>query len=195
MGKDITRSQVATMSCPSKISRKTNIKRIPEDQDKENTGPVVEKDVKASSRLADVSTNEALTKVRKKTAHVPPLTLPTSSPLSPAADEFHLSIYLLPAHTGNTLSSMISSLSLTPPFSPHIPPTSVYQNHQPHRPSVTAVVEQPGFISLRLRHGVVLDISANMAIRLKNISKDSSISLSSCTTQMALGHLKGRMLQ
>ena len=42
---------------------------------------------------------------------------------------------------------------------------------------------------------MVLDISANMAIRLKNTSKDSSISLSSCTTQMALVHSKGRMLQ
>ena len=94
MGKDIIRSQVATMSCQSKISRKTNIKRIPEDQDKENTGPVVEKDVKASSSLADVSTKEALSKVRKKTARVPPLTLPTSSPLSPAAEEFHLPPYI-----------------------------------------------------------------------------------------------------
>merc|ERR1712183_1024387 len=40
-----------------------------------------------------------------------------------------------------------------------------------------------------------LDISANLAIRLKNNAKESSISLSTCTTQMALVHPMGRMLQ
>merc|ERR1719318_405431 len=87
---------------------------------------------------------------------------------------------------------MMSTMSLTPPFSPYIPPP---HNYQPQSHSVTAVVEQPGFISLRMRYGVVLDISSNMAIRLTNTSRESSISLSSCTTQMALVHSKGRMLQ
>jgi hypothetical protein len=41
----------------------------------------------------------------------------------------------------------------------------------------------------------LLDLSANMAIRLTNTAKNSSISVSACTTQMALVHPMGRMLQ
>jgi len=196
MGDSVTRSKPVKLS--SKADMKMTISMVADNLDKENRSPVVVKDVKASSSLADIGTKEALTKVRKKTtARVPPpLALPTSSPLSPAAEEFHLPPYVSSLPTSTTLASMMSTMSLTPPFSPHIPPPSLYQqNHQPHSHSVTAVVEQPGFISFKMRHGVVLDISANMAIRLTNTPKDSSISLSSCTTQMAVVHPKGRMLQ
>merc|ERR1719318_1137801 len=173
---------------------------VQDDQEKENRGPMMGKKTQASSSLADVtpSPKEALTKVKRKTpAHLPPLTLSTSSsPLSPAAEEFHLPQYVSSMPTSTTLASMMSTMSLTPPFSPYIPPPPTYQNHQPRNShSVTAVVEQPGFISLRMRYGVVLDISSNIAIRLTNTSRESSISLSSCTTQMALVHSKGRMLQ
>ena len=186
------------MSMPTMKNRKTTV--VSTDDEKENRTPSagVKQENKASfpsSLIDDVNTNEALTKVRKKsTARVSPLTLPTSSPLSPAAEEFHLPAYVSSLPSDNYTTSMFSSLSLTPPFSPHIPPPPAWHmNHQLH--SVTAVVEQPGYISLRMRHGVVLDISANMAIKLKNISKDSSMALSSCTTQMAITHPKGRMLQ
>ena len=193
MGKGITRSQV---TCSNKTTKKTTITMVQNDQEKENRGPLTVKEAKESSSLPDTTPKEALTKVKRKTpACVPPLTLPTTSPLSPAAEEFHLPQYVSSMPTSNTLSSMMSTMSLTPPFSPNIPPRPIYQNHQPHCHSVTAVVEQPGFISLRMRHGVVLDISSNMAVRLTNTSKESSISLSSCTTQMALVHPKGRMLQ
>ena len=42
---------------------------------------------------------------------------------------------------------------------------------------------------------MVLSISSNLAIRLKNLQKQSSLSLSSCSSQMATVHPKGRMLQ
>jgi len=131
--------------------------------------------------------NEGLTKVRKKAALVTPLALPPPSPLSPSAEEFNLPSYVtsLPSST-TPLPSLFSSLSLTPPFTPFLPPT--WQ-------SVTAVVEQPGLVSFKLRYGMVFDISANMAIKLKNISMESNICVSSCTTQVAIEHLKGRMLQ
>ena len=122
MGKGITRSQAVTTSNTSKTDRKMTITMVP-DEEKENRGPTVVKDAKASSSLADIGSKEALTKVRKKTtARVPPsLTLPTSSPLSPAAEEFHLPPYVTSVPTSITLASMMSTLSLTPPFSPHIP--------------------------------------------------------------------------
>jgi len=188
------------MSMPAMKNKKTATSTFVSTDEKENRSPSVgvKREYKASSNCSlvnDVSNNEALTKVRKKsTARVAPLTLPTSSPLSPAAEEFHLPSYVSSLPTDNSMTSMFSSLSLTPPFSPHIPPPPAWSSH--HQPqTVTAVVEQPGYISLRMRHGMVLDVSANLAIKLKNISKDSSMALSSCTTQMAITHPKGRMLQ
>eukprot|EP00092_Neocalanus_flemingeri_P018874 GFUD01020439.1.p1 GENE.GFUD01020439.1~~GFUD01020439.1.p1 ORF type:complete len:402 (-),score=104.32 GFUD01020439.1:270-1475(-) len=191
-------------------------------QDKENRSPMKRKNAEVPSslskfdnddlikvrRLSEVDTddlikvrrlsevdNDDLTKVRRKTpARVTPLTIPSynPSPLSPTAEEFQLPPHIsaLPANTN--LSSLFSTLSLTPPFSPHLPPPPAWQ---PHHSGVTAVVEQQGYISLRLRHDVVLDISANQAIRLTNNLKNSSMSLSACTTQMALVHPKGRILQ
>eukprot|EP00092_Neocalanus_flemingeri_P025184 GFUD01027310.1.p1 GENE.GFUD01027310.1~~GFUD01027310.1.p1 ORF type:complete len:379 (+),score=85.31 GFUD01027310.1:31-1167(+) len=169
------------------------------DHDKENQSPMMRKDAKASSSLAEIVSNDVLTKVRPKTpARVAPLTIPSSISshvsLSPSVEEFQLPPHIssLPADI-NLARSLFSTLSLTPPYSPHVPPPPVWQ-HPPHS-GVTAVVEQQGFISLKLRHAVVLDISPNLAIRLTNNIKNSSMSLSACTTQMALVHPKGRILQ
>jgi len=149
--------------------------------------PEIVKDAKTLPLDTMEKGNEGLTKVRKKAAPVPPLALPPPSPLSPTAEEFTFPSYVtsLPSNT-TTLPSLFSSLSLTPPFTPFLPPTLQ---------SVTAVVEQPGLVSFKLRHGMVFDISANMAIKLQNISKESTICVSSCTTQVAIEHPKGRMLQ
>jgi len=150
---------------------------------------------KASSCIAKRAGNtEALTKVRKKAP--PSLTLGPPPPHTTAAEEIYLPSYVasLPPPT-NPLSAMFSSLSLssmTPPFSPNIPPPFV-RNQQP--PPVSAVVELPGFINFKLRHDMVLSISSNLAVLLKNLQKQSSISLSSCSTQMAVMHPKGRLLQ
>jgi len=157
-------------------------------EDKENlTSPVVMKDAKIRPLDGVENGNEGLTKVRKKAAPVPPLALPPPSPLSPSADEFNFPSHVTSLPSNNTsLPSLFSSLSLTPPFTPFLPPT--WQ-------SITAVVEQPGLVSFKLRYGMVFDISANMAIKLKNNSRESNISVSSCSTQVAIEHSKGRMLQ
>ena len=42
---------------------------------------------------------------------------------------------------------------------------------------------------------MVLSISPNFAIKLKNVHQQSNISVSSCSTQMAIVHPKGRLLQ
>ena len=119
----------------------------------------------------------------------------SSSPLSLTVEEqFLLPLYVTSIPETTSTASMFSPLSLstTPLFSPYIPPPFV-RHHQP--PPISAVVELPGFINLRLRHDMVLSISSNLAIRLKNLQKQSSFSLSSCSTQMATVHPKGRMLQ
>jgi len=157
-------------------------------ENKENLSNLeVLKESKAHANDSIEKENEGLTKVRKKSAPVPPLTLPPSS-LSPLADEFNIPPHVtsLPSNT-TSLPSLFSTLSLTPPCSPYFPPSW---------PSVTtAIVEEPGLISFKMRHGMVFDISANFAIKLKNVSQESTICLSSCTTQVAIEHPKGRMLQ
>ena len=156
-------------------------------ENKENSpNPEVLKETKALNLESTEKKNEGLTKVRKKSPPVPPLVLPPSS-LSPLADEFNIPSHVtsLPSNT-LSLPSLFSTLSLTPPCTPYFPP-----NWQ----SVTAIVEEPGLISFKLRHGMVFDISANLAIKLKNVSQESNICLSSCTTQVAIEHPKGRMLQ
>ena len=74
-------------------------------------------------------------------------------------------------------SPSVSSLSASPPFA-----------------GITASVEQEGFIRLKLNYGVVLDLNTSMGIRLKNPSKDSSITLSDSTKHAAVIHPKGRVL-
>ena len=59
---------------------------------------------------------------------------------------------------------------------------------------ITATVEQDGYIRLKLRSNVVLDININMAIRLMNLSKESSLTISSSAKHSAIIHPKGRVL-
>ena len=98
----------------------------------------------------------------------------------------------------------------TPPCSPYLPPNypifvpSLDQafsspsvsslSASPHFAGITASVEQEGFIRLKLNYGVVLDLNTGMGMRLKNPSKDSSITLSDSTKHAAVIHPKGRVL-
>ena len=75
------------------------------------------------------------------------------------------------------------------------PPPNIGSYTAPEENAFRAVVENAGFISLQLKHGVTLDISSNKAIRMNNYYQESKIALSSCATQMALTHPKGRLLQ
>merc|ERR1719219_2075705 len=61
--------------------------------------------------------------------------------------------------------------------------------------SVSCVVDQEGFLCLQLGSGVFVDISPKLALRLRNTRMGSTITLSSCSTQMALVHPSGRLLQ
>ncbi len=60
---------------------------------------------------------------------------------------------------------------------------------------IKAVVEKPGYISLRLRFDVNVDVAPNQAVRVINNRKGVTLSLSGCGRQAALMHPKGRMLQ
>ena len=57
------------------------------------------------------------------------------------------------------------------------------------------MVEEQGYISLRLRFDVSVDIAANQAIRVINKRKGITLGLSGCATQMAMVHPQGRVLQ
>jgi len=61
--------------------------------------------------------------------------------------------------------------------------------------TVTCEVEKEGFLRLQLRSGVFLDIAPNLAVRMRNVRHESTIALSACSTQMALVHPRGRVLQ
>ena len=75
-------------------------------------------------------------------------------------------------------------LSLSP-FLFHLPPPT----------ELTCVVEQEGHLRLHLRAGLTLDIAPNMAVRLSNPRQDTSLALSPCSSQLALLHPSGRLLQ
>lgn len=98
----------------------------------------------------------------------------------------------------------------TPPCSPYLPPNypifvpsldlalsspSVSSlSTLPPLAGITASVEQEGFIRLKLNFGVVLDLNTSTGMRLRNPSKDSSITLSDTTKHAAVIHPKGRVL-
>ena len=180
------------------VSSQRNVSTIePTDENKENDHTLCQKNstsvLSTKYNLAADTVNEVLAKKKRKVPS--PLTTLSSSPISPTVEEsLPLPSYVTSIPTTSAMASMFSPLtmSMTPPFSPYIPPPFV-RHHQP--PPISAVVELPGFINLRLRHDMVLSISSNLAIRLKNLQKQSSFSLSSCSTQMAMVHPKGRMLQ
>ena len=57
-----------------------------------------------------------------------------------------------------------------------------------------ATVEQPGFIRLRLQHGMVVDISNDLTIRLFNPQYHTTVSLSESGRRAAVIHPSGRAL-
>jgi len=172
---------------------------IKESENKENTPSTLGGKgclVPTTNNDATASSGEALTKVRRKAPRVPPLTLPAAPPsISPTPEEFHLPPYLASVPSSNTTFNMFTPISLpmTPPFTPNLPPPPFAR--QPQLPPISALVEMPGFINFKLRHDMVISISSNFAIKLKNVNRQSNISVSSCSSQMAVVHPKGRLLQ
>jgi len=80
-------------------------------------------------------------------------------------------------------------------FPPPIVQTSSLSTLQELRlENLTCTVEKEGFLRLQLRAGVVMDIAPTLAVRMRNTVQYSSIAMSSCATQIALVHPKGRVL-
>ena len=152
-----------------RLSKNKHIKNISATMGSTEDFGMVNKTTTVKKDDGTAFSDEVLTKVRRKTCDS------VSSLLRATAEEFHPTpiITSLPK---TILTNLLSILNL-----PHI--------------GITAVVKQPGYISLKLRQGMVLDLSANLAIRLNNTTKNCSISMSACTNKMALEHPMGRVLQ
>lgn len=86
------------------------------------------------------------------------------------------------------------SSSLPLDFLPSIPPPSFGFPPQ-CKSGFPAYVDQQGFISLQLREKVMVDISVNMAVRLRNSIQQTTVTLSGCGSQVAVVHPKGCVLQ
>ena len=91
-------------------------------------------------------------------------------------------------------SSVRSSLSAD--TSPFYPKTGLYPVAPPSSPSEPSVayVMEPGYISFRMSHGVVLDISNDLSVRLHNPGQQSSIAMSGDSHHVAILHPQGRAL-
>ena len=81
------------------------------------------------------------------------------------------------------------------PFFPRIgAESSPVFHYPPPSPTLIAFVMEPGYISLRLNHGIVLDISNDLSVRLYNPGQQSSIAMSGDSRHVAVIHPQGRAL-
>ena len=62
-------------------------------------------------------------------------------------------------------------------------------------PCLRAVVEEQGFVSLSLSHGVTVDLSPDLTVRVRNPCQQSAVTLAPSTCQLAVVHPTGRLLQ
>ena len=95
-------------------------------------------------------------------------------------------------------SGIGSGSSLSADTSPFFPRTradssSVFP-YPPPSPTLMAFVMEPGYISLRLSHGIVLDISNDLSVRLHDPGQQTSIAMSGDSRHVAVIHPQGRAL-
>ena len=102
-------------------------------------------------------------------------TVSTTSSLSSTASPF----FPAPYH-----GASCPSVFLYPPPPPSLPPVQ----------ELLALVVEPGFISLRLSHGVVLDIANDLSVRLENPGQQSSVAMSGDSRHVAVIHPRARAL-
>jgi hypothetical protein len=57
------------------------------------------------------------------------------------------------------------------------------------------VVEEQGFLSLHLSHGVTVDLTPDLAVRLRNPAQWTGLALAADGSQLAVEHPTGRLLQ
>jgi len=164
------------------LGRKTSKSRVSvvllHEEDKENQ-PLDE----VTTEDTDV-VSPALTKVRKR-EHRRKQSAPPSPPTLHISEEIH-PISCLPEDE-DVLASLsdLSLVSLSPS----------YQVPYSYLLNIQAVVEPQGFVSLYLTHGVVVDISPNLTIRLRNPAQESAFTLTDSTSQLSVVHPVGRMFR
>ena len=109
---------------------------------------------------------------------------------------------------GSEATTSSTSSSLSSKASPFFPNNSFYQEASispvflypppppslPHVQELLALVMEPGFISLRLSHGVLLDIANDLSVRLENPWQQSSIAMSGDSHHVAVIHPRARSL-
>ena len=86
--------------------------------------------------------------------------------------------------------------------SPFFPRTGFFQGapsspvflYPPPSPSLVAFVLEPGYISLKLSHGVVLDIANDLSVQVHNPEQQSCIAMSGDLRDVAIIHPQGRAL-
>ena len=99
--------------------------------------------------------------------------------------------------TTSSLSSTASPFFPAPYHGASCPPVFLYPPPPPSLPPVQellALVVEPGFISLRLSHGVVLDIANDLSVRLENPGQQSSVAMSGDSRHVAVIHPRARAL-
>jgi len=178
--KDMNANNQPKRQLTSYLSSKSTVSKKSIAHDKENISS-------SSLKLGSSSNfNQVPGKLKRKAAErIPPLKLDVRD--ETLADDQEC-----------VLTDYVTRLPARESYVPHMvePPTSSQQVvNAAVDNGLVAVVEFPGYISLKLRFDVVLDISADMGIRLTNPTKCSSLVMSPCLTQMALIHPKGRVLQ
>ena len=165
------------------------------DENLENLDEVLENQEMFKLSKSTDAIQDRPTKIRKKTGRIPPpLTIPQVhtdcvGEVTPEED-LNLPSYVSNLPFASPPNGFQSSFPAHVPFPPFFSPLAVDQQV----PGVQAVVESPGFIRLRLRENVLLDLSSDMSVHLQNQRMNSSMAISSCSSQMALVHPKGRIL-
>lgn len=100
---------------------------------------------------------------------------------------------------GQEQSSSPSFFQFPPPSVMQLPRSTISSENPYHGDikgdDVSCAVELEGYLCLKLKSGIFFDIAPNMAMRLRNTRQDCTIAMSSCSTQMALVHPRGRVLK
>ena len=150
-----------------------------------------------TNKMSAVSLSDGIKPKNK--ANFPPecFEITNSGTMGPSGDD--LETIPEESEVGTTVTSSSSSLSsAASPFFPgslqgaSSPP--VFLSPPPPVQELLALVMEPGFISLRMGHGVALDIANDLSVRLVNPGQQSSIAMSRDSRHVAVIHPRGRAI-
>ena len=180
-------------------SKVTSLKakaQIYEDSDKKDKFEVETKDEKIPDVTASVVSKEGGKKVKSRPAN---LTNLGASSLDNVPVEFGAPVFLPPPPPPLTPGSFFylgapssSGFHLMTPLT--FPPPSPLSGSQGQ--DTVAYVVEPGYISLRMSHGIVLDISNDCSVRLLNTRQQSSLAVCGDvdSPRVAVIHPQGRAI-